>query len=94
MIMEKAQSLTVTVTPEKTLELPPELQSILNPGQQYLVSITGNTITLTQSKVTPSSGFDWEKWEQNLEAVGNDPNQLSTEELCEIVRDVRRNRRV
>lgn len=92
--MEKVQSLTITVTPDKTLELPAELQSILNPGEQYLVSITGDTITLTRSKVGQSSGFDWEKWEQNLEAVGNDPNQLSTEEICEIVRDVRRNRTV
>ncbi|NEO52821.1 MAG: hypothetical protein F6K54_06845 [Okeania sp. SIO3B5] len=34
-------------------------------------------------------GFDWEEWERRVEAANPDPNQLTTEEICEIVREVR-----
>lgn len=91
--MENAQTLTITVTPEKTLELPPELQARLNPGEQYLVSITEETITLTKARLTQFPTFDWQKWEAKLEAEGDDSEQLSTAEICDIVREVRRTRK-
>ncbi|MDJ1184643.1 hypothetical protein [Roseofilum casamattae] len=79
--------LTITVTPEKTLELPPELQAMLNPGEQYLVSITGETITLTKSQ---PPAFNWQKWEAKLEADDSEQS-LSTEAICDIVHQVRQN---
>ncbi|MBP0009513.1 MULTISPECIES: hypothetical protein [unclassified Roseofilum] len=91
--MENAQTLTITVTPEKTLELPPEVQARLNPGEQYLVSISEEAITLTKAKSIQSPAFDWQKWEANLETQADDSEKLSIEEICEIVREVRQNRK-
>jgi len=33
--------------------------------------------------------FDWEEWERRVEAANPDPDELTTEEICEIVREVR-----
>lgn len=36
------------------------------------------------------AGFDWEEWERRLEAASPDPDELTMEEICELVREVRR----
>jgi hypothetical protein len=39
------------------------------------------------------SGFDWEEWERRVEAANPDPDELTMEEICELVREVRREKR-
>ena len=82
--MITTETITITVTPERNIELPPEIKAKINPGEQYSISLIEDTITL---KKVPK--FDWEQWEKSLEEAGDDPNKMTTEEICEIVREVR-----
>jgi len=43
--------------------------------------------------MTKVTGFDWEEWERRIEAVSPDPDELTMEEICELVREVRREKR-
>ncbi len=79
------ETIKITVTPERNIEFPPEIKAKINPGEQYFVSTTEDTITL---KKVPQ--FDLDEWEKRLEEAGDDPEQLTTEEICEIVREVRK----
>ena len=79
------QTITITVTPERNIEFPPEIKARINPGEQYILSTDENTITL---KKIPK--FNWEEWEKRLEKAGDDPDEMTIEEICEIVREVRR----
>jgi hypothetical protein len=81
--MEK--TITITLTAEGNLELPPEIREQFSSGEQYSVVTTEDSITF---KKVPK--FDWDKWEKRIEEVGEDPNELTTEEICDIVREVRR----
>lgn len=40
--------------------------------------------------MTKVEGFDWDEWERRVEAANPDPEELTIEEICEIVREVRR----
>lgn len=80
--MEK--TITITFTPEGNLELPPEIREKFVNGEKYAVSITENSILF---KKAPK--IDWQELRKRREAV-NDPHPLTTEEICEIVREVRR----
>jgi hypothetical protein len=55
--------------------------------QEY---IQNSSITADASIPQKVSGFNWEEWERRVEAANPDPDELSTEEICEIVREVRR----
>ena len=76
--------ITVSVSPDGKLEIPAEIQTQLKPGDRYQVIVTADKIIF--EKV---AGFDWEEWERRVEAANPDPDQLTTEEICEIVREVR-----
>jgi hypothetical protein len=43
--------------------------------------------------LTKVTGFDWEEWERRIEAASPDPDELTMEEICELVREVRREKR-
>ena len=43
--------------------------------------------------MTKVTGFDWEEWERRIEAASPDPDELTMEEICELVREVRREKR-
>jgi len=53
-------------------------------GEKYSVTITEDDIFLKKA-----AKFDWNELRKRREAV-NDPHPLTTEEICEIVREVRR----
>jgi len=82
-IVEK--TITVMLTPEGNLELPPEIRAQFSNGEQYSVVTTEDTIVF---KKVPK--FDWDKLRQRREELGEDPDQMTMEEICEIVREVRR----
>jgi hypothetical protein len=82
--MEK--TITINLTPEGNLQLPLEIREQFSSGDQYLVVTTENTITF---KKVPK--FSWDELRKRREAVGEDPDPLTTEEICEIVREVRKN---
>ena len=54
--METTLTLTVTVNAEGNLEIPPELQTQLTPGDQYKVAITEEGLLFKKVK----KGFDWD----------------------------------
>jgi bifunctional DNA-binding transcriptional regulator/antitoxin component of YhaV-PrlF toxin-antitoxin module len=78
-------NITVTVSADGKLEIPAEIESQLKPGDRYTVTVTADSIIF--QKVV---GFDWEEWERRIEAASPDPDELTMEEICELVREVRR----
>ena len=78
-------TITIALTPEGNLKLPPEIRDKFSHGDKYSVVTTEDTVVF---KKVPK--FDWNEWEKRLDEVGDDPNQLTTEEICDIVRQVRR----
>ncbi|NJL90489.1 MAG: hypothetical protein HC916_12395 [Coleofasciculaceae cyanobacterium SM2_1_6] len=42
------------------------------------------------NQVAERASFDWDEWERRVEAAKPDPDELTMEEICEIVREVRR----
>jgi hypothetical protein len=75
----------VSVTGDRQLELPPEVQEQLIPGDEYLLSMSDDTITL--QKIQKSYRFD--QLQQKIEALEPDPNEMSLEEISAMVKDVR-----
>ncbi|MEH2153632.1 AbrB/MazE/SpoVT family DNA-binding domain-containing protein [Nostoc sp.] len=76
----------IRITDEKQINLPPEIQYQLQPGDQYRVTIKGNYIVL--EKITKPN-VDLDEFLQCLEDLEPDPNQPTLEEISEIVKDVR-----
>ncbi|MEG5042024.1 MULTISPECIES: hypothetical protein [unclassified Microcoleus] len=81
-------NITVPVNPDGKLEIPAEIEAQLKPGDRYAVTVTGHSIVF--QKV---AGFDWEEWERRIEATSPDPDELTMEEICELVREVRGEKR-
>ena len=79
----------VEVTPEGKLDLPPEIQHRIKPGDRYRVSMTDNSIVFEK---IPQS-VDVDEWFQHIEELGPDPDQLSLEKISDLVKEVRRERR-
>ncbi|MCC5599685.1 hypothetical protein [Nostoc favosum] len=77
----------IRVTDEKQINLPPEIQYKLQPGDEYRVTIKINCIVL--EKITHPN-VDLDEFLQGLEDLEPDPNQPTLEEISEIVKDVRR----
>lgn len=80
----------VRVSPDGKLEIPAEIETQFKPGDRYTVTITEDSIVFQKVK----TGFDWEEWERRVEAANPDPDELTMEEICEIVREVRREKRL
>ena len=81
----RKSNITVPVNSDGKLEIPAEIEAQLKPGDRYTVTVTADNIVF--QKV---AGFDWEEWEQRIEATSPDPDELTMEEICELVREVRR----
>lgn len=81
-------NITVPVNPDGKLEIPAEIEAQLKPGDRYTVTVTADNIVF--QKV---AGFDWEEWERRVEAASPDPDELTMEEICELVREVRHEKR-
>jgi len=81
-------NITVAVSPDGKLEIPAEIESQLKSGDKYTVTVTENSIVF--QKV---AGFDWEKLRRRRESLPPDPNPMTMEEICELVREVRREKR-
>ncbi len=82
-------NIIVIVSSERKLEIPPEIEAQLNPGDRYSVIVTADRIVF--QKV---AGFDWEELRRRRESLPPEPNPMTMEEICEIVREVRREKRL
>jgi bifunctional DNA-binding transcriptional regulator/antitoxin component of YhaV-PrlF toxin-antitoxin module len=82
-------NLIVKVTPEGQIELPSEIQAQLRPGDEYVVSVMQDSIVL--KKIQKS--LDLDEWFQRIEELGPDPNQPTLQEISEMVKEVRKERR-
>ncbi len=83
------KDILVQVTAEGQLELPAEIQAKLSPGDEYIVTITEGEIVLKKIR----KPLTWNDLSQIIEESEPDPDQPSLEEISEIVKEVRRERR-
>ncbi len=81
--------LIVKVTPEGQIELPSEIQAQLRPGDEYIVSVAQDSIVLKKIQ----KHITWADLSQRIEELGPDPNQPSLQEISEMLKEVRRERR-
>lgn len=79
------QTTVVSVTPNRQLELPPEIQATLQPGDEYLMWQTEDTILLKKVQ-RPTTLADIRA---QVRALGADPEEPTLAELSQIVREVR-----
>jgi bifunctional DNA-binding transcriptional regulator/antitoxin component of YhaV-PrlF toxin-antitoxin module len=83
------KDILVQVTAEGQLELPAEIQAELSPGDEYMVTITEGEIVMKKIR----KPLTWNELSQIIEESEPDPDQPSLEEISEIVKEVRRERR-
>ncbi len=79
-------NITAIVNSDGKLEIPTEIETQLQPRERYTVTVTADSIVFQKVK----AGFDWEEWERRMAATNPDPDELTMEEICELVREVRR----
>jgi len=79
----------VKVTPLCQIELPSEIQAQLHPGDEYKVSVTEDSIVLKKIQ----QPLDLNEWFRRIEELGFDPNQPTLQEISDMVKEVRRERR-
>ncbi len=78
-------TITINFTSEGKLELPPEISQIFSEGEQYLVDINSDTISFKKvHKLT------WNELKKKRAETTQKIEEMTTEEICEIVREVRR----
>jgi hypothetical protein len=75
----------VCVSSDGAITLPPDIQATLQPGDEYLVWQSDDTILLKKVQ-KPMAIADIRA---KVMALGNDPDEPSLDELSQIVRDVR-----
>lgn len=74
-----------SITPDREITLPPEIQATLQPGDEYLIWQTEDTILLKKVQ-RPTTIADIRA---KVSALGVDPEAPSLEALSQIVREVR-----
>ncbi len=81
----KMTQIVVQVTAEGQLKIPPEVLSSLQPGDEYYLWQEEDIIVL--KKIQKPNGLSrlWQK----LDELGTDPEELTTEEITTIVKQVR-----
>lgn len=79
-------AIIVSVTEDRQLELPPEIQAKLNPGDEYMIWESEDSILF--KKIQKPLLFS--ELRRRVEALGPDPDQPTLEEISEMVREVRR----
>lgn len=83
-----AKTNVVSITQERQFAFPPEILETLEPGDEYLLWQTGDTIVL--KKITQPISFD--TLFERIEALGPDPDQPTATEICEVVKAIRHER--
>ena len=73
------------VTADRQLELPPDIQATLQPGDEYLIWQTEDTIMFKKIQKPISFAAIRSK----VESLGHDPEQPTLEEISQIVREIR-----
>jgi hypothetical protein len=79
------QAKVISVNPNRQLELPEDLLQRLNPGDEYLLWQTEDTILL--KKIQKPAACD--ALMAKVAALGPDPEQLSMQDLTALVKEVR-----
>ena len=79
------KTITINLTSEGNLQLPLDIRDRFSNGEEYLVTTTEDSITFRKA-----TKFNWDSWKKNLEQSGDDLEEMTIEEICEIVREVRR----
>jgi hypothetical protein len=82
-------AIIVSVTTDKQLELPPDIQEKLVPGDEYLIWQSEDSITF--KKVQKIITFD--DLQKKIKSLDQDETWMSEEEVCQIVKDVRKQRK-
>lgn len=80
--------ITVKVTAQGTLEIPPEVLAKLQPLTEYEVSVTEDEILFKKIR----KPLTWDELSQRIKELGSDPNQPSLEEISEMVKKMRQER--
>ena len=75
----------IAVSTDRAIELPPEIQANLQPGDQYLVWQTEDTILLKKVQKPHLIANIHAK----VKALGDDLDEPTLEELSQLVREVR-----
>ena len=79
------QATIISVTSDRQLEIPPEIQAQLRPGDEYLVWATDDGILFKKVQKSPTYSDLLAK----VEALGPDPEEMSLEEISALVKEVR-----
>lgn len=79
-------TIIVSVTEDRQLELPPEFQAKLNPGDEYMIWDTEDSILFKKIQ----KPLQFSELRRRVEALKPDPEQPTLEEISEMVREVRR----
>ncbi|MDY7004396.1 MAG: hypothetical protein SWX82_10685 [Cyanobacteriota bacterium] len=79
----------ISITADGKLELPPKIQRQIQPGDRYKVSIREDSIILEKIQ----QPLDLNDWFRRIEELGPDPNQPSLQEISEMVKEVRQERK-
>lgn len=79
------QATIVSVTGDRQLEIPPELQECLTPGDEYIIAISDNLITFQKIQ----KPLTYSELLKRIEALGPDPEEMSLEEISLMVKEVR-----
>jgi bifunctional DNA-binding transcriptional regulator/antitoxin component of YhaV-PrlF toxin-antitoxin module len=79
------QAFVISITSDRQLEIPAEIQETLQPGDEYMIWQSGDTILL-QKVQKPLSLSDLRA---KVEALGADPEEPTLEELSQIIREIR-----
>ena len=85
MIEPVAVSIRVSVTSDRQLELPSEIQAMLQPGDEYVIFQTEDTLTF--KKVNRPITFA--EMTTRINALGVDPEEPTLQEISQMVREVR-----
>ena len=84
------ENVVVKVNPDRKFELPPEITDQLRVGDEYKVLMTEGEIVLRKVEKTLA---DLDDFFNSLERMEPDPNQLSLQEISDVVKEMRRERR-
>lgn len=82
-------SIIARVTAQGKLEIPPEVLAKLQPFAEYEVSVTEDEIVFKKIR----KPLTWDELSRRIEQLEPDPNQPSLQEISEMVKEVRRERR-
>jgi hypothetical protein len=82
-------TIIVSVTKDKQLELPLDIREKLMPGDEYLIWQTDDLIMF--KKVSKNISF--EELQEKVAFLGKDETWMSEEEVCQVVKEVRNKRK-